>query len=99
MYILTTAYLTNACWILLVLKQKGKIMHRQIAVSMMALLLASSAVAAEDDLMKSAKEHFKAIPATAPAAKNNAVSEQKIDLGKMLFFDPRISASTLRRKS
>lgn len=70
-------------------------MYRQLAVSLTALLLASSAVAAEDDLMKSAKEHFKPIPTAAPAVKDNTMSASKIALGKMLFFDPRLSASHL----
>jgi cytochrome c peroxidase len=46
-----------------------------------------------DDLMQSAQQTFKPIPSTVPAVKNNAVTHEKVELGKMLFFDPRLSAS------
>jgi len=61
------------------------------------LLLASlsftlSAVAA-DDLMTSAQASFKAIPLSPPALPGNASTPAKVELGKMLYFDPRLSAS------
>ncbi|HYD66526.1 cytochrome-c peroxidase [Azospirillum sp.] len=46
-----------------------------------------------DPLMEQARQHFKAIPAAIPAVKDNAVTREKIELGKMLFFEPRLSAS------
>ncbi|ALK08607.1 cytochrome-c peroxidase [Blastochloris viridis] len=53
-------------------------------------------VAADDQsLMKDAKSHFKPIPSLVPAVKDNAVTHDKVELGKMLFFDPRLSASHL----
>ncbi len=61
-----------------------------------ALLIAGSALAADplaDPLMDRARDLFKPLPATIPAVKDNAVTREKIDLGKMLFFDPRLSAS------
>jgi cytochrome c peroxidase len=48
-----------------------------------------------DDLMQEAQRIFKPIPTTVPAVKNNAVTPEKIELGKMLFFDPRLSASQI----
>jgi cytochrome c peroxidase len=48
-----------------------------------------------DDLMQSAQQTFKPIPSVLPAVKNNAVTHEKIELGKMLFFDPRLSASQI----
>ncbi|CAO3417731.1 cytochrome-c peroxidase [Azospirillum doebereinerae] len=57
-----------------------------------ALLIAGSALAA-DPLMDRARELFKPLPAFIPAVKDNAVTREKIDLGKMLFFEPRLSAS------
>ncbi|MEO5367834.1 MAG: hypothetical protein H7831_16030, partial [Magnetococcus sp. WYHC-3] len=56
---------------------------------------AGLAVAQADDLMKRANEHFKAIPSLPPALKGNTVTREKVDLGKMLFFDPRLSSSHL----
>ena len=59
------------------------------------VVLASSPAFADDDLMKAAKQLFKPIPSVMPAVKENAVTHEKIELGKMLFFDPRLSASEI----
>ena len=48
-----------------------------------------------DDLMQSAQQIFKPIPSAVPAVKGNAVTREKVELGKMLFFDPRLSASQI----
>ena len=48
-----------------------------------------------DDLMQSAQQVFKPIPSVVPAVKGNAITRDKIELGKMLFFDPRLSASQI----
>ncbi len=50
---------------------------------------------AADDLLKQAQETFKPIPSMVPAVKDNAVTHDKIELGKALFFDPRLSSSGL----
>lgn len=61
------------------------------------LFLALSAVFASpvvaDALRDKATETFKPLPSTIPALNENTVTPQKIDLGKALFFDPRLSAS------
>ena len=49
--------------------------------------------ASADDLRERAAEVFKPLPSTIPAVKDNEITEDKIDLGKALFFDPRLSAS------
>lgn len=56
-----------------------------------ATLLAGSAQA--DDLRDKAAEAFKPLPSTIPAIKDNEITKPKIDLGKALFFDTRLSAS------
>ena len=56
-----------------------------------AMALASAASASE--LRDEALEMFAALPSTVPALTDNPVTPQKIDLGKALFFDPRMSAS------
>src|SRR5665213_3753418 len=43
--------------------------------------------------MAKAREVFKPIPTAAPQLPGNAASPAKIELGKMLYFDPRLSAS------
>ncbi|SDG77457.1 cytochrome-c peroxidase [Roseospirillum parvum] len=58
-----------------------------------AQLTAGPAVA--DELMDMANEFFEPIPATIPAVKDNPVTDEKVDLGRMLFFEPRLSRSWL----
>ncbi len=48
---------------------------------------------AAEALMVRAREVFKPIPSTPPQLPGNAASPDKTVLGKMLFFDPRLSAS------
>ena len=48
---------------------------------------------AQDDLMARAKQHFQPIPITPPELPGNPASAAKVELGKMLYFDPRLSAS------
>ena len=57
------------------------------------VILASSVSA--DDILKKAQMMFKPIPESAPALKDNPATPVKAELGKMLFFDPRLSASAL----
>ncbi len=52
-------------------------------------------IAAADELVTRAQLLFKPIPETAPPPKDNAPSPVKTDLGRMLYFDPRLSASGL----
>ena len=47
------------------------------------------------EIMTRAQMLFKPIPETTPPAKGEAPSPVKIDLGRMLYFDPRFSASGL----
>lgn len=65
---------------------------RKLCVAAIAILVSSQA-GAEDVLMKAARRTFRPIPSVVPAVKDNPVTHEKIELGKMLFFDPRISAS------
>lgn len=48
-----------------------------------------------DALLQKAQKAFKTIPASAPPLKSNLSSPAKVELGKMLFFDPRLSSSWL----
>jgi cytochrome c peroxidase len=60
------------------------------------MLVATTALAGPvcaDALRDAAAETFKALPSTIPALNDNTVTPEKIDLGKALFFDPRLSAS------
>jgi cytochrome c peroxidase len=65
--------------------------------TVLSLLLIPAAVFAQanDPLLQKAQQAFKPIPASAPALKSNPSAPGKVELGKMLFFDPRLSSSWL----
>jgi len=69
-------------------------MRNLVVLSVAAVALTASSALA-DELMQKAQETFKPIPALVPAVKGNAVTREKIELGKMLFFDTRLSASQI----
>ncbi|KJS40716.1 MULTISPECIES: cytochrome-c peroxidase [unclassified Roseovarius] len=56
-----------------------------------ALAFAQGVAASE--LRERAQELFSPLPSTIPALNDNVITDEKIDLGKALFFDPRMSAS------
>ena len=49
--------------------------------------------AAEDPLMKETQGLFEPVPSESPAFKDNPTSPAKVELGQMLYFDPRLSQS------
>lgn len=65
----------------------------------MALLLTVVGMAApavgQERLLEQARALFKPIPRTPPVLEGNPVSPAKVELGRMLYFDPRLSASQL----
>jgi cytochrome c peroxidase len=65
-----------------------------LALAAGATVAATSAFA-EDSLMKQAQALFKPIPSIPPAVKDNAITHNKVELGKLLFFDPRLSSSEI----
>ncbi len=69
---------------------------KQIWLGAAAAVVALAATpAAADDLMAKAQALFKPIPASVQMVRDNAVTPEKSELGKMLFFDPRLSASEI----
>jgi len=46
-----------------------------------------------NELREEALDVFKPLPSTTPAVSDNPITPEKIELGKALFFDPRMSAS------
>jgi cytochrome c peroxidase len=64
-------------------------------VSIVVLASVTSATHAGQELMERAQTVFKPIPASPPALEGNPLTPGKTELGKMLFFDPRLSASAL----
>jgi len=66
--------------------------HTAAAMLSLGFLLATPAVA-QDNLLAQATKEFKPIPTQPPALPGNAATPAKVALGKMLYFDPRLSAS------
>ncbi len=60
-----------------------------------ALALAAPSARAADAVQADARKTFEVLPQKAPEAKGNPSTPAKIALGRMLFFDPRLSASQL----
>ncbi len=58
-------------------------------------LCLSPAAHAGSSLMDEAQQYFKPIPAAAPALKNNPATPARVELGKILYFEPRLSSSAL----
>src|SRR5512144_1733613 len=58
-----------------------------------SLCLVASPVLAQDNLMKQAQGLFKPIPTQPPTLEGNPLTPPKVELGKMLYFDPRLSES------
>ncbi len=65
---------------------------RTATATAVALVCAVSISTAEE-LREQALELFKPLPSTIPAVQDNRITPEKIELGKALFFDPRLSAS------
>jgi cytochrome c peroxidase len=58
-----------------------------------ATALAFASAVGADELRDLARDYFEPVPSTVPALNDNPVTPEKIELGKALFFDPRMSAS------
>ncbi len=69
-------------------------MNRSTAFIFLSLAWpASCPAAAQDDLLANARQQFRPVPNTPPELPGIPSSPAKVELGKMLFFDPRLSAS------
>jgi cytochrome c peroxidase len=66
---------------------------KSLGLTALALVMVFAAPAVADELRDEAEALFKPLPSTIPAVRDNKITEEKIELGKALFFDPRLSAS------
>lgn len=64
-----------------------------LTAALLVATAAGGAALAQDDLLGRAKELFEPIPTEPPALPGNPVTPEKIELGKMLYFEPRLSES------
>ena len=65
----------------------------KLVLAVFSLSVSTQAFAADDPLVTQARKEFSPIPSAAPALKDNPATPPKVALGKMLYFDPRLSAS------
>jgi cytochrome c peroxidase len=70
---------------------------RALALTGTTLLALAAGAPAEgaDDVQARARAKLQPLPARAPEATGNPSSPAKVELGRMLYFDPRLSASQL----
>ena len=68
--------------------------RRLISLAVAAGVAATSAFAGDEQLREKAKDvGLEVVPYATQAVTDNPLTREKIDLGRMLFFDPRLSAS------
>lgn len=70
-------------------------MKWKLLSSLVVVMLAAGAAWGKDSVMSQAQATFKPVPAKPPVLKNNPATPGKVELGRMLFFEPRLSASYL----
>ena len=68
-------------------------MIRIALVSLCVCSLFGTSAFAQDDLLARARQQFEPIPTAPPELPGNVATPAKVELGKMLYFDPRLSAS------
>jgi cytochrome c peroxidase len=69
-------------------------MVKMAALLLLALITGLFATAAlAQDLLTKARQEFEVIPMTPRGLPGNPATPAKVELGKMLYFDPRLSAS------
>lgn len=62
-------------------------------LTLFAALALTAGVSAQGTLMTAAQSRFKPIPTTPPVLPGNPALPARVELGAMLYFDPRLSAS------
>ena len=66
---------------------------RLLGSVILAISLLLAGVVQADELLAAARARFQPIPLKPPALPGNPATAAKVELGKMLYFDPRVSAS------
>ncbi|SEP05027.1 cytochrome c peroxidase [Aquisalimonas asiatica] len=74
-------------------KASGVLRRGIIAVAGVSLLGMAGQSLADDDGYAEYRDRFEPLPALPPIPSDNSLTKEKIELGKMLFFEPRISSS------
>ncbi len=64
-----------------------------VSLAVLAMYVGTAAATQASELREMALNMFAPVPSTLPALDDNIITPEKVDLGKALFFDPRMSAS------
>jgi cytochrome c peroxidase len=70
-------------------------MIRKVTSCLALLTLSASLAWAGTDLLEQSRAFFEPIPTTPPEIAGNPATPEKLLLGRMLYFEPRLSASSL----
>jgi len=70
-------------------------MKQRTLLFALAILMTMGTAWGKENTLQQAKALFKPIPAKPPVIEGNQLTAAKVDLGKKLFFDPRLSSSYL----
>ncbi|WP_420870753.1 cytochrome-c peroxidase [Ectothiorhodospira shaposhnikovii] len=65
--------------------------RRSVPIAVLICVAGTGSVQADE--FESYKRYFEPLPALPPLPSHNSLTPEKVELGKMLFFEPRISAS------
>lgn len=68
---------------------------KKVPLAAVGILVFSAIAVQANQLQEEAQDLFEPIPFGIPEMENNPATQDKIDLGKILFFDPRLSKSGL----
>lgn len=74
---------------------KKSLISRPVNAALIIGMAMAAGAASANDLQDRAKSLFEPIPQYPPVIDGNEMTDAKIELGKMLFFEPRLSASHL----
>ncbi len=73
----------------------SRLIPGSVVLALVLVVALGAAPASEDALAERARLILRPLPPALPAVEGNALTPEKIELGRMLFFDPRLSASGL----
>ena len=68
---------------------------KKLLLAFPLVMIITAARSSEDELMKRSQALFKPVPDSPPALENTPMTPESIELGKMLYFEPRLSSSWL----
>lgn len=77
------------------MKHAGILSSGLIIFAVAAVLIGVTAATAQKSLQQEAASLFEPIPKEPPKMKDNPLTPEKMELGRMLYFEPRLSASQI----